>query len=226
MRIWRTSDNMIAIDNEDGIIRKRTPGAIGYNQKTDTFYIFDNIENVSWVKNYAELAPESGIPFASAAAAQSAIDTTLALPAGGGGGGVASESDTSLILIDDQGGGIYTPFILHVNNDGAGSITVRATQLDGTTSYTILGTARTYVPSQDSTVLVTPTINNVTTSGSTTSGVRQVSVVNDGGANGTFAGVTLEPGDGYTFGNLASNVRIDSIAYDATGTSFLIVETP
>ena len=75
----------------------------------------------------------------------------------------------------------------------------------------------------------TPSLLSTTGSGSTTAGIRSFSITNVGGASGTVDGQTFPVGamvsyEGYY--DPVTNVfyDVDSIAYDATGTTFLISE--
>lgn len=78
---------------------------------------------------------------------------------------------------------------------------------------------------------VTPTLASSSGSGSTTAGIYRVSVTNTGGVGGTFAGTTITSGTTVTFEGYVDPIsgefkRLASIPYDATGTTFLITETP
>lgn len=66
-------------------------------------------------------------------------------------------------------------------------------------------------------------INTVETSttGATTTGALAVSIYNNGTANGTVEGRTLEPGQGLEW---SVNGPYDDISYDATATTFQIWE--
>lgn len=66
---------------------------------------------------------------------------------------------------------------------------------------------------------LTAGLARVTTSGSTVAGTKSVTFFNSGGANGTVAGTTLEPNEIVTF---ESDQGYNAIAYNATGTEFLI----
>ena len=72
-------------------------------------------------------------------------------------------------------------------------------------------------------VIESPIITLTTSSGSTTAGAYSVSVTNLGSAAGTFGGASLPAGLSV---NLTPNPgnSIASVAYDATGTQFYIVE--
>lgn len=71
-------------------------------------------------------------------------------------------------------------------------------------------------------VAKTPTIARPTASGTITAGVGSASIANVGSANGTVATVTLKPGETVNF-DAGPNNTLASIAYDATGTEFLII---
>lgn len=71
-------------------------------------------------------------------------------------------------------------------------------------------------------VVKTPTINRPSTSGTIAAGANSVSIANVGAADGTVAGVTLKAGETINFDAGESNT-LTSIAYDATGTTFLII---
>lgn len=80
-------------------------------------------------------------------------------------------------------------------------------------------------------VNISPVESVVNTSGNTTAGIQRLSVFNSGGANGTFNGITLFPGTGREYEAYLDPVtnefkRIAAMAYDATGTTFDISETP
>jgi len=80
----------------------------------------------------------------------------------------------------------------------------------------------------------TVSVNTVsaTGAGSTTAGVMKVSVVNTGIAAGTWDGVSLPPlsfplvYEGYPDWETGEFKRLNSISYDATGTTFIITEIP
>lgn len=65
------------------------------------------------------------------------------------------------------------------------------------------------------------TISTTTTSGATTAGALAVTVYNRGTSAGTLAGASLAAGEGWVF---EDNGPYNAIAYDATGTTFEIVE--
>lgn len=71
-------------------------------------------------------------------------------------------------------------------------------------------------------VVKTPTIIRPTASGTVAAGANSVSIANVGAADGTVAGVTLKTGETINFDAGQSNT-LTSIAYDATGTTFLII---
>ena len=78
---------------------------------------------------------------------------------------------------------------------------------------------------------VLPAEAQVTSTGATTSGLAQVSVVNVGPASGVWNGLPLLPGMSKTYTAYLDPVslefkRIGSMSYDATGTTFAISETP
>ena len=60
-----------------------------------------------------------------------------------------------------------------------------------------------------------------TTSGSTTAGALSISVHNIGAGAGTVGGIALAAGEGWDF---TDNGPYNSIAFNATGTTFEIVE--
>lgn len=64
-------------------------------------------------------------------------------------------------------------------------------------------------------------ISTTTTSGSTTAGTLAVTIYNRGAAAGTVDGVSLAAGEGWVF---EANGPYEAISYDATGTTFEIVE--
>lgn len=67
------------------------------------------------------------------------------------------------------------------------------------------------------------TIIRPTTSGTITPGQLSVSIANVGTANGTVKGVTVKPGETVSFSGGGIATTLDSIAYNATGTEFLII---
>ena len=69
----------------------------------------------------------------------------------------------------------------------------------------------------------TPSFTRVTGAGSILTGAYFASVMNVGGANGTLLGSTLKPGESIPFPADSSNT-LSVIAYDATGTEFIISE--
>lgn len=72
-------------------------------------------------------------------------------------------------------------------------------------------------------VVKTPTIIRPSnTTGTIAAGANSVSIANVGAADGTVAGVTLKAGETINFDAGESNT-LTSIAYDATGTTFLII---
>ena len=81
------------------------------------------------------------------------------------------------------------------------------------------------------TVNISPNDIAATGAGTTTAGVYQLSVANAGNAVGTWAGMSLPIGasithTGYYDPSTRQVKRIGSVAYDATGTTFIISETP
>lgn len=62
-----------------------------------------------------------------------------------------------------------------------------------------------------------------TTSGTISAGKYSVSISNVGTADGTVKTVTLKPGETVNFDAGAINNTLDAIAYNATGTEFLII---
>lgn len=71
-------------------------------------------------------------------------------------------------------------------------------------------------------VVKTPTITRPSAGGTVAAGANSVSIANVGAADGTVAGVTLKAGETINFDAGESNT-LTSIAYDATGTTFLII---
>lgn len=67
------------------------------------------------------------------------------------------------------------------------------------------------------------TITRPTTSGTINTGQLSVSIANVGTANGTVKGVTLKPGETVSFSGGGIATTLDAIAYNATGTEFLII---
>ena len=70
----------------------------------------------------------------------------------------------------------------------------------------------------------TPTMfRTATTSPVITIGKKSVSISNVGTANGTVLGAVLKPGETVNFDAGAVNNTLSAIAYDATGTEFLVI---
>ena len=69
----------------------------------------------------------------------------------------------------------------------------------------------------------TTAILRPTTSGTITAGKASVSIANVGSASGTVKGVTLKTGETVNFNAGGINNTLDAIAYDATGTEYLII---
>lgn len=67
------------------------------------------------------------------------------------------------------------------------------------------------------------TIIRPTTSGTIVTGQLSVSIANVGTANGTVKGVTVKPGETVSFSGGGIATTLDAIAYNATGTEFLII---
>ena len=66
-------------------------------------------------------------------------------------------------------------------------------------------------------------ISRPTSSGTISAGKYSVSISNVGTADGTVKTVTLKPGETVNFDAGAINNTLDAIAYNATGTEFLII---
>lgn len=62
-----------------------------------------------------------------------------------------------------------------------------------------------------------------TTSGTIAAGANSVSIANVGAANGTVKTINIKPGETVNFNAGAINNVLDAIAYNATGTEFLII---
>lgn len=62
-----------------------------------------------------------------------------------------------------------------------------------------------------------------TSTGTIAAGTYSVSISNVGNANGTVKTITLKPGETVNFDAGALNNILDAVAYNATGTEFLIV---
>lgn len=143
----------------------------------------------------------------------------------------SSDFSASLVLCDNNGG-TKTPFIRHIKNS-LGTVSVTNTTLSGSTSYTVTGTVEvcTAPTSTPTTTNISPVDAVATGAGSTTAGRAEVSVANVGGAAGTWNGISLPAGGSIVYKayfNPVTNIfhRIGSIAYDATGTTFIISQTP
>jgi hypothetical protein len=72
-------------------------------------------------------------------------------------------------------------------------------------------------------VAKTTSIDRPTTSGTILAGKNSASIANVGTANGTVKGVVLKPNETINFDAGAVNNTLDAIAYNATGTEFLII---
>lgn len=62
-----------------------------------------------------------------------------------------------------------------------------------------------------------------TAGGTITAGKSSASIFNAGAASGTVKGITLKTGETVNFNAGGINNTLDAIAYDATGTEFLII---
>lgn len=62
-----------------------------------------------------------------------------------------------------------------------------------------------------------------TAGGTITAGKSSASIANVGAASGTVKGITLKAGETVNFNAGGINNTLDAIAYDATGTEFLII---
>ena len=71
-------------------------------------------------------------------------------------------------------------------------------------------------------ILRTPGIATLTGAGLTTAGVYSFSIANIGSANGLVGGESIPAGMTISFDGGALNNTLDSISYDATGTTFII----
>lgn len=79
------------------------------------------------------------------------------------------------------------------------------------------------VPVRSYGIVEVPSVATTTIGGATTAGAFSVSITNVGGASGVIGGATVAPGISIGFSPSAGN-RMGSVTYDATGTTFLIVE--
>jgi hypothetical protein len=70
----------------------------------------------------------------------------------------------------------------------------------------------------------TPSILTTSGSGSVAAGARSVTVFNRGSATGTFLGEFVEPGEVFTFAAGSTRDVLGALAYDATGTTFVITK--
>lgn len=87
------------------------------------------------------------------------------------------------------------------------------------------------VPDPATAGTVAPYLLSTSAGGSTTAGRAQISIANVGGSSGTVGGQAFPAGAVVTYTaylDPVSNIfyRIQAYAYDATGTTFLISETP
>ena len=69
----------------------------------------------------------------------------------------------------------------------------------------------------------TPGILTTSTSGTITSGAKSIAIANTGVSTGTVKGVILPSGISIAF-SASSADTLNAVAYDATGTTFLITE--
>lgn len=85
--------------------------------------------------------------------------------------------------------------------------------------------------SKPTTGAITPTVTIATSTGATSSGAYALTFQNTGSSNAVVAGQILEPSQSVSFESYLDPTvpvfnRLNSIAYDATGTSLYITETP
>lgn len=148
---------------------------------------------------------------------------------------IATASDDSefIILSDDtlNDQTVVVPFLRQYVVDQVGAVTYTDTTLDGVTSYTVLGTVGVNPPvAETSSATATPNFINSSVAGSTTAGLQKFSVSNVGDAAGVLIGDPLPVGASVTFEGYYDEatdtyVRLNSAAYDGTGTVLLIAET-
>lgn len=68
----------------------------------------------------------------------------------------------------------------------------------------------------------TPALLRTTGSGSIAAGARSISVYNAGNANGTCLGITIKPGEQFSYDAGAQGDTLSAFAYDGTGTELVI----
>lgn len=103
-------------------------------------------------------------------------------------------------------------------------------EMDGTTPYSPTGTVEECC-CEAQTENIAPSIASTTTSGSTTAGSWEVTIMNTGGAAGTIDGDSFPAGATFNAKGYYDEVnrqmkRLASISYDATGTTFIIIQIP
>ena len=112
-----------------------------------------------------------------------------------------------------------TPVVI-ASDQSALPITAAALPLPtGAATETTLGLVNTKLTA----VTVTPALIRTSAAGTITAGKRSVSVANVGAASGTLLGTTLGANETVNIDAGALNNTLGAIAYDATGTEFLII---
>lgn len=130
-----------------------------------------------------------------------------------------NEAEFMEVLIQDANGDLY--FMVRTLDENTGVYTITYINADGTAAVPVAPV--TPVAASPS-VQETPAISTVAAAGSVTAGKRSVTIFNQGGAAGTVMGASVAAGLAVTFSAHGNNT-LAAIAYDATGTSFLITTT-
>lgn len=71
-------------------------------------------------------------------------------------------------------------------------------------------------------VVLTPTIARVTSSGTISAGKKSISIYNSGLADATVLTVIVKPGETYTWSTNIKGETLAAVAYNATGTELVI----
>lgn len=151
-------------------------------------------------------------------------------PSGGGGGGQTDGlTDAQLRASPVPVSGPLTQaelfaYPLDVEGDFLTNTQLRASALQVTGPLTKQQYEETVAPVVITNEMLTLTMNvsRVTNAGTLTANTWEVSFKNVGEADGTVKGVTLKPGEEVRWGPIGSGRRFGNIAYDATGTEFLL----
>lgn len=144
---------------------------------------------------------------------------------GGGGDASAANQTTMINLLTAQASKTDTqPVSLSSVPLPSGAATgAKQDALAALIAAQALGTSGSPTVVDLNTVTQTPSFARATASGSVAVGALSVSVSNVGASNGTLTGAVLKPGETITFGSSDRKATLTAVAYDATGTEFIIV---